>query len=139
MPKPVVEILYFEDCPNHEGTRAIVDRVAAELGLEPTIELVNVPDGAAAARLRFLGSPTVRVDGHDVEPGAERRTEFALSCGVYRTAQGFVGQPESDWVRRRPREGSVDNLTTRLIRGRLERSLGQVGAARSDRLGRCPA
>jgi hypothetical protein len=96
---PVVEILYFEDCPNHEQTYELVEVVAAKLGLQPTIALVDVPDPAAAARLRFLGSPSVRVDGRDVEPDAERRHEFALSCRVYHTAHGLSRQPDRDWIR----------------------------------------
>jgi hypothetical protein len=94
-----VEILYFDGCPNHEGATALVERVAAELGVEPDIRLVDVRDAEAAERNRFLGSPTVRVNGHDVEPSAEERTTFAHSCRVYRTENGFSGQPDERWVR----------------------------------------
>jgi len=65
----VVEILYVEGCPNSMGARALVDRLAGELELEPRIRMVRIPDLAAATRTRFLGSPTVRVDGRDVELG----------------------------------------------------------------------
>lgn len=94
-----VEILYFDGCPNHEGALALVERVAGELGLEPEIRLVNVPDLEAADRVRFLGSPTVRVGGRDVEPGAEERLDYVFSCRVYRTEHGFAGQPQESWVR----------------------------------------
>jgi hypothetical protein len=96
---PRVEILYFEDCPNHEEARTLVERVAAELQIEPQIEIVDVVDADAARRLRFLGSPSVRVDGRDVEPGADARTEFVLSCRVYRRDGWFSGQPEEQWIR----------------------------------------
>jgi len=104
---PRVEILYFDGCPNHEPTRALVERVAAELDLQPQIELVNVPDSEAAARLRFLGSPTVRVEGRDVEPGAEQRGECVLSCRVYRSEHGFAGQPDASWIRTALSEASA--------------------------------
>lgn len=55
-------------------------------------------------RLRFLGSPTVRVEGRDVEPGAEVRTDFALSCRVFRTEGGAAGQPNPRWIREAPLE-----------------------------------
>ena len=96
---PLVEILYFDGCPNHEGALVLVEKVAAELGVEADIRLVNVPDSESASRLRFLGSPTVRVGGRDVEPGAEERMDFALSCRVFWTEQGFAGQPDERWVR----------------------------------------
>ena len=99
MNRPHVEILYFDGCPNHEGARALVERIAADVRVEPEIQLVQVPDADAAVKLRFLGSPTVRVDGRDVEPGAEERREFVLSCRVYRSERGFSGQPDEAWVR----------------------------------------
>jgi hypothetical protein len=99
MRRPRVEILYFEGCPNHEPARALVERLASELRLEPEIELVKVADPEAAATLRFLGSPTVRVNGVDVEPGAEERRDFAFSCRIYRNDGGTSEQPAESWVR----------------------------------------
>ena len=62
------------------------------------MRLVEVaPDDAE--RLRFLGSPSVRVNGHDVEPGADERTTFMFACRLYRTPEGLAGQPASEWVR----------------------------------------
>ena len=99
MTGPQVEILCFEGCPNHEPARALVERVTAELRVEPAIKLLEVVDPEAAADLRFLGSPTIRVDGRDVEPGADERREFVLSCRVYRTERGLAGQPDEGWIR----------------------------------------
>lgn len=96
---PLVEILYFEGCPNHHPAIALVERVSRELGLDPNLRLVNVPDQEAAQRLRFLGSPTVRVGGHDVDPRTEERDDYALSCRLFQTAAGISGQPEEQWVR----------------------------------------
>ena len=98
MPAPSVEILFFEGCPNVEAARALVQRIASEEGITLQVRLVEVtPDDAE--RLRFLGSPSVRVDGHDIEPGADQRTNFTFGCRVFRTAQGLSGEPASDWVR----------------------------------------
>ena len=107
MRRPRVEILYFDGCPNHEPALALVEQVAAELGLQAEIELVEVADAGTATRLRFLGSPSVRVDGRDVEPGADERSDFVLSCRVYRSERGLVGQPEADWLRSALREASA--------------------------------
>jgi hypothetical protein len=98
MRRPRVEILYFDGCPNHGPARALVERVARELRVEPEIELVEVADPEAAVKLRFLGSPTVRVNGADVEPGAEERRDFALSCRMYRSKAGATEQLEESWI-----------------------------------------
>lgn len=94
-----VDVLYFEGCPNHEHARATVERIAAELSVTPEIHLLEVPDAQAALELRFLGSPSIRVDGRDVEPGADEREDFVLACRVYRTEGGLTGQPEEGWIR----------------------------------------
>ena len=99
MKRPRVEILYFEECPNHEEARALVERVASDLRVEPDIHMVEIPDSEAATRSRFLGSPTVRIDGRDVEPGAEARSDYVLSCRVYRGERGLSGQPAERWIR----------------------------------------
>ncbi|MFN2469972.1 MAG: hypothetical protein ABR583_03090 [Gaiellaceae bacterium] len=98
MRRPHVEILYFDGCPNHEPARALVERLAEQLGVEPAIELVEVAGPEAAGALGFLGSPTVRVDGLDVEPGAQERRDFALSCRIYRGERGVSEQPDERWV-----------------------------------------
>jgi hypothetical protein len=97
--RPLVEILYFDGCPNHEAARELVRRVSAELGLEPELRLVNIPDEEVARRLRFLGSPTIRVNGRDVDPQTWGRDDYRLSCRVYRTDRGLTGQPEERWIR----------------------------------------
>jgi hypothetical protein len=97
--RPLVEILYFDGCPNYGAARAMVERVSRALGLEPELRLVDVPDEVSARRLRFLGSPTIRVAGRDVDLQAGERDEYVLSCRVYRTENGLAGQPEERWVR----------------------------------------
>ena len=96
---PVVEVLYFDGCPNHVPALALIERVAGELGFEPEVRLVNVGDQEAAERLRFLGSPTIRIGGRDVDPYTQERTDYGLSCRVFRTEAGVVGQPDERWVR----------------------------------------
>jgi hypothetical protein len=96
---PHVEILYVAGCPHNERARALVEHVAAELQIAPTIELVEVPDAESAKELRFFGSPTIRVNGRDVEPHADRPYDFVLACRIYRGWRGTTGWPTSLWVR----------------------------------------
>ena len=103
----VVELLYFDGCPNHVATRELVDRVLSEMRIAADVQLVDVVDGEAALRQGFLGSPTVRVDGRDIEPGADERADFALTCRVYRTDDGFRGQPDEAWLRQALAEASA--------------------------------
>jgi hypothetical protein len=93
-----VQVLYFDGCPNHETLLPRLRDLLEQAQISSPVELVNVPDDAAAQSQRFLGSPTLRVDGRDVEPGAETRTDFGLKCRLYRTPEGYAGTPPDAWV-----------------------------------------
>ena len=64
---------------------------------EPVCERC-VENDAAAQRGRFLGSPTLRVDGVDIDPGAGGRTDYGLRCRLYPTDAGLGGMPPDEWV-----------------------------------------
>jgi hypothetical protein len=93
-----VEVLYFDGCPHHEALQGHLRELVASSGVDAQIELVRVEDLDTAERNRFLGSPTVRVGGEDVEPGASRRTDFGLKCRLFATPTGLQGTPADEWV-----------------------------------------
>jgi hypothetical protein len=93
-----IELLYFEGCPHHDLLYARVRELLAERELPDAIELVAVETDEEALARRFLGSPTLRVDGADVEPGAGQRTDYGLKCRLYRGALGFAGVPDQEWI-----------------------------------------
>jgi Alkylmercury lyase len=133
---PLVEILYFDGCPNHEPAVALVERVGHELGIEPQIRLVNVPDQEAAQRLRFLGSPTVRVDGRDVDPHEKEHDDFALSCRIFRTEAGIAGQPDERWVREALLRSKVKTETVQKAIEATGIAPEKLGKERAKRLNR---
>jgi len=89
--KPSVraDVLYFPGCPNHRPTVDLVREILAELEVESVVREIEVRTLDEARRLRFLGSPTVRVDGVDIEPDRRRDEAFAMVCRVY----GGSGRP----------------------------------------------
>jgi len=99
MTTATVEVLTFAGCPHAGPALELVTRVVRELGVGADVQRVDVPDSEAAAAQRFLGSPTIRVNGRDVEPGADERSDFVLSCRLYRTESGVSGQPDERWLR----------------------------------------
>lgn len=84
-----ISILYFQGCPNHPPTAKMVRQAVAESGLDARVEEVELTTLDDAQRLRFLGSPTVQVDGVDIEPAARSRTDFAMACRLYDTPDGL--------------------------------------------------
>lgn len=93
-----IELLYFEGCPGHERLLPALHEVAARHGVELTERRIETADDAE--RRRFLGSPSVRVNGVDVEPGAQERTDFGLRCRLYRSPGGLRPAPPLEWIER---------------------------------------
>jgi hypothetical protein len=75
-----IEVLYSPGCPNHLPAVERIEKVlASELPAE--IQSVAVSSDAEAIELMFPGSPTIRVDGEDVEP--DRSILPGLKCRLY--------------------------------------------------------
>jgi hypothetical protein len=64
--------------------------VVGAAGLDPAgIEVREVDTESAAEQERFVGSPTIRIDGADVQPaGADE--PIGLTCRIYRLRDGRV-------------------------------------------------
>jgi copper chaperone CopZ len=118
-----VEVLYSDGCPNHRPAVELVREVLREDGVEAEVAEVNVSDPGLAEVLGFLGSPTVRVNGLDVEPSARSAREYGMMCRTYCEAGRREGLPSKALVRAAIREalatqsGSQDccNLPTSAV------------------------
>jgi hypothetical protein len=101
MTKPIhVEFLYWEDCPSHPEALARLRQVIADEGLEVDLDIVRVDTEEEAERHRFPGSPTIRIDGEDLQPeGVQGRA--LLTCRTYRTEAGRLSPlPTTTMIRR---------------------------------------
>src|SRR5687768_12828105 len=84
-----VELLWWEGCPSWERALAILREEMESVGLDPEAAVVTeVSTDEQAERLGFPGSPTILVDGVDVQPPEGEPT--GLSCRVYRLRDGRV-------------------------------------------------
>ena len=73
----------------------------AEEGIGAFVEQIEVLSDEDAARLRFPGSPTIRVNGADVDPQSAAQMGTALTCRVYVLEDGrFSPVPSKDTIRR---------------------------------------
>ena len=95
----LVEILITEDCPNEDAAIHLVGMAAELIGVAPRLRLTEVADLNEAEQHRFVGSPTIRVNGRDIAPPAEGQEEVSLSCRVYGTTRGLSGVPEFALIR----------------------------------------
>jgi hypothetical protein len=94
----LIEVLCFDGCASTDAFLPRLRDLLAQLGATDRLELRRVDTIRDAERVRFLGSPSVRVDGCDIEPGADERTDYGLKCRLYRTESGLRGEPPTDWL-----------------------------------------
>ena len=94
-----IELLFFDGCPSHDALVPRLHDLLASEGIDARVEQRRVASEEAAVRERFLGSPTLRVDGEDVDPGAAGRSDFGLRCRLYATDDGLRGVPDDRWIR----------------------------------------
>ncbi len=84
-----VELLFWEGCPSHPKALVELRAAMADVALDPgTVVLREVRTRAEAAQERFAGSPTIRIDGVDIQPPGEE--PFGLTCRVYHRRDGRI-------------------------------------------------
>jgi hypothetical protein len=109
MTQPRVELLFWDGCPSHPQALEQLRATMADLGLDPDSVLVREIDTERrAGDEAFVGSPTIRVDGEDVDPPPAGEP-VGLTCRVYRLRDGrFSPTPDPATVR-----AALSNALTR--------------------------
>jgi hypothetical protein len=85
-----IDVLCVPGCPNYEPAVARIQKVLASEALQAEVHGVAVSSDAEAKVLLFSGSPTVRVNGHDVEPN--HASSPGLSCRLYANRSGVPSE-----------------------------------------------
>jgi hypothetical protein len=88
-----VEVFYFEGCPNHKPAVERVKAVLKQQGIAAELAEIEVLDVEAARAVGFIGSPTIRVNGLDIDPALRTVTETGFACRCYAS-----GIPSEDMI-----------------------------------------
>jgi hypothetical protein len=85
----IVEFLFWEGCPSHPKALAELRATMSELGLDQTaISVREIRNESDAESEHFIGSPTIRIDGIDIQQTESE--PYGLSCRVYHRRDGRV-------------------------------------------------
>jgi len=103
-----IEVLFFDGCPNRGPAVERVQEVLREEGISADVVEVNVTEPSIARELRFLGSPTVRVNGLDAELDARAASGYGIMCRTYATNGRREGMPTREMLREAIREASTE-------------------------------
>jgi hypothetical protein len=95
-----VELLWWDGCPSSGEAHELVRRAMADAGLDPDgLESIEIETDDAAERVGFVGSPTIRVDGHDIQPPEDGEPP-GLTCRIYHLRDGRISPlPDLDDIK----------------------------------------
>jgi hypothetical protein len=96
----LIELLKIRGCPGADVAYDRLCEVLHGLGVEETIRTIEIATEEQAQQLRFIGSPTLRVDGRDVEGSPDPTAQYALTCRLYRSGGSVQNAPSSAAIRR---------------------------------------
>jgi hypothetical protein len=84
-----VELLFWDGCPSHPKALVELREAMMDVGLDPsTVVVREVKTQPEAAVQRFVGSPTIRIDGVDIQPPDGE--PVGLTCRVYHRRDGRI-------------------------------------------------
>jgi len=87
-----IEVLYVSNCPNHTVALERLRGILQAESFQKHVKEVLVRDAEMAQTLEFPGSPTIRINGQDVEPQSEKAAAFGLMCRLYSDGSGVPSQ-----------------------------------------------
>ena len=82
----VIEVFYVPGCPNRQAAIERLRNAVRSAAIDAAIQEIAVTDDAMARQLKFPGSPTIRIDGRDVE--STPQDSYGLACRLYSNGTG---------------------------------------------------
>jgi len=93
--KAKVEFLYFKSCPGHKQALINLKAVLEESKINADLVSINVTSEAQAAKVGFQGSPSIRVNGKDIDG---RNDGYSFSCRIYQIDGKITPIPTKEFV-----------------------------------------
>ena len=91
-----IEFLYFEGCPSYKVALENLKEVLNSEDIDSEIKLIAVDSPDDAEKFQFQGSPSIRVNGIDLE---DRDEECSFNCRIYTIDGKMTGIPTKDFIR----------------------------------------
>jgi hypothetical protein len=99
--KPInIEFLYWEECPSHGTAWDRLQAVLKEKNLKTQVTRIQIQTDEDARQWDFCGSPTIRINGQDIDPQGAQAQHVGLNCRIYHTSDGRVTPlPSEEMIR----------------------------------------
>ncbi len=96
-----IEFLYFDGCPHQQKAYELLLEVLREQKKQQPVQIdrIEIKNDEEAQRHEFLGSPTIRVDGVDIDPSTGEKETFVKACRMYVIDGRLSGVPTKEMIR----------------------------------------
>ena len=93
------ELYYFDGCPSYQQALDNLKEALELEGLPADVAMIRVESPDDAQAKRFIGSPTIRIDGVDVEGPAAEQKGYGFGCRIYADNGSTAGWPSVQRIR----------------------------------------
>lgn len=101
----LIQVLYFSGCPSYKKGLENLKQALRELNLPEDFEMINIDSDEKAKEYNFIGSPTIRINGEDLDPKArETKVTGYKGCRIYQTEEGIKGAPTVEMIKKALRQ-----------------------------------
>jgi hypothetical protein len=91
-----IQLLYFDDCPSYQTALTLLQEALGAVGRSDVIQTIEIKDNADVERWKFIGSPTIRIDG--IDPFDQGTSNYGMECRVFNTPNGLIGWPTREML-----------------------------------------
>ncbi len=89
--KPIkIEFLFWEECPSHGLTWERLQAILREKNLKTQVARIEIKTEEDAKQWNFCGSPTIRINGEDIDLKGAQAQRIGLNCRIYHTPDGRI-------------------------------------------------
>lgn len=94
-----IDFLFWKECPSHPKAWERLKEALDQMGLAAEIRRIEVKTDEEAVSLCFPGSPTIRINGRDIDPEGARQQRAGLSCRIYHVGGRITPLPPMELIR----------------------------------------
>lgn len=96
-----IQFLYFDGCPSYKQGLENLKQALRELALPEDFEMINMDSDKKAEEYSFIGSPTIRINGEDIDPRVkDAKVTSHKGCRIYQTEEGIKGAPTVEMIKK---------------------------------------
>ncbi len=95
-----IDVLYFDNCPHYKEAEKALREVLDEEHVDAEVQMMSVSESGQAAPWHFIGSPTIIINGEDLEANVNRETPYQGHCRMYMYKNELYEYPPKEMVRK---------------------------------------